>query len=106
VVEVSGQSSLFGFRNENWKPFTMPDGTEVLVPGVFNYTKDENDAFLIYPEGDLTVPPSAKMPKESFFFDAISRQYSFNEELLNPDENAEDFGILSESELQYYAETI
>jgi uroporphyrinogen-III decarboxylase len=105
VVGVPGPTTLFGFRNENWKPFTMPDGTEVMVPGNFNYTKDENGAFLIYPEGDLSVPPSAKMPVESFFYDALIRQEPIVEELLNPDDNAEDFGILSERDLLYYAES-
>ena len=27
VVGVLGSSTLFGFRNENWKPFTMPGGS-------------------------------------------------------------------------------
>jgi uroporphyrinogen-III decarboxylase len=105
VVGVPGPSTLFGFRNENWKPFTMPDGTKVLVPGDFNYTRDENGAFLIYPEGDLSVPPSAKMPDSSYFFDALMRQEPIDEEKLDPNDNAEDFGILSELDLNYYAET-
>lgn len=105
VVGVPGPSTLFGFRNENWKPFTMPDGTEVKVPGNFNYTRDENEAFLIYPEGDLSVPPSAKMPAESYFFDALNRQETLVEEYLNPLDNAEDFGILTEADLDYYAQT-
>lgn len=105
VVGVHGLSTLFGIRNENWKPFTMPDGTEVLVPGEFNYTIDEEGACLIYPEGDLSVPPSAKMPDNSYFFDALNRQEPFEEDTLNPDDNAEDFGILSESDLDFYAKT-
>ena len=105
VVGVPGPKTLFGFRNENWKPFTMPDGTEVLVPGDFIYTKDKNGAFLIYPEGDLSVLPSAKMPDSSFFFDAIMRQEHIDDERLNPQDNAEDFGILSEWDLHYYAES-
>jgi uroporphyrinogen-III decarboxylase len=105
VVGVPSPTTMFGFKNENWKPFTMPDGTEVMVPGDFNYTIDENGAFLIYPEGDLLVPPSAKMPVSSFFFDAIMRQEPIDDELLKPDDNVEDFGIFSEKDLQYYVET-
>jgi len=105
VVGVEGPTTLFGFRNKDWKSFTMPGGTEVLVPGDFNYTKDDNGAFLIYPEGDLTVPPSAKMPENGFYFDAITRQEPIVEEELDPVFNAEDYGILSETDLQYYAET-
>jgi uroporphyrinogen-III decarboxylase len=105
IVGVPGPSTMFGFRNVNWKPFTMPGEIEVMVPGDFNYTKDKNGAFLIYPEGDLSVPPSAKMPESSFFFDAIMRQELIKEELLNPDDNAEDFGMLSPEDLDYFAES-
>jgi uroporphyrinogen-III decarboxylase len=83
----------------------MPDGTEVLVPGDFNYTKDENGAFLIYPEGDMSASPSAKMPDSSFFFDALDRQEPIIEKKLNPQDNADDFGILSQRDLDYYAIT-
>jgi len=103
VVGVHGQLNLFGVKNENWKPFTMPDGTEVLVAGEFNHTRDENGAYLVYPEGNLTVTPSAKMPANGFFFDALTRQDPIDEESLNPDDNAEDFGVLSDSDVNYYA---
>ena len=106
VVGIHGLSTLFGIKNENWKPFTMPDGTEVLVPGEFNYTRDENGAYLVYPGGDLSVPPSAKMPGSGYFFDAIIRQEPIDEEKLDPRDNTEDFGILSEYDLDYFAQTI
>lgn len=83
----------------------MPDGTEVMVPGDFNYTKDENGAYMIYPEGDLSVAPSAKMPESSYFFDALTRQDPIDEDQLDPHDNADDFGILSERDLDYYAQT-
>src|ERR1017187_2788033 len=31
VVGVHGPGSMFGFKNEDWKPFTLFDGTPVLV---------------------------------------------------------------------------
>lgn len=105
VVGVHGNSTLFGIKTENWKPFTMPDGIEVMVPGEFNYTRDENGAYLIYPEGDISVPPSAIMPESGYFFDAIVRQEPIDEEKLDPKDNIDDFGILSENELNYYAQT-
>ena len=37
VAGIPGPGTLFGFRNKDWKPFVMNDGTEVLVPGKFNY---------------------------------------------------------------------
>src|SRR5512137_2473581 len=32
VIGVHPPSTMFGFKCEEWKPFTMPDGTPVLVP--------------------------------------------------------------------------
>lgn len=105
IVGVPTPSTMFGFRNENWKNFTMPDGTEVLVPGDFNYTRDENGAYLMHPQGDLSVPPCAKMPVDGYFFDATNRQQPFSEESLNPMDNIEDFGILTEADLAYFERT-
>jgi uroporphyrinogen-III decarboxylase len=76
-----------------------------LVSGNFNYTNDENGAFLIYPEGDLSVLPSAKMLESRFFFDAIMRQEPIDDERLKLQDNADDFGISSEKDLKYYAQT-
>ena len=43
VVGVHPPYNMFGFRDEGWKPFTMPvDGTEMLVPEKFNYTVDKD----------------------------------------------------------------
>jgi len=105
VVGVHGLINLFGIKNENWKSFIMPEGTEVLVPGDFNYTRDERGAYLIYPEGDYSVPPSAKMPDSGYFFDAITRQDPIDDDKSDPQDNAGDFGVLSERDLNFYAQT-
>jgi hypothetical protein len=33
VVGLPSPKTLFGFKNEGWKPWTLFDGTPVLVPG-------------------------------------------------------------------------
>lgn len=104
VIPMSPRRTMFGFENINWKPFTMFDGTEVLVPGNFNYTVDANGDYLMYPEGDLSVPPSGRMPKGCPFFDAIVRQEPLDEDRLDPADNAEEFGLLSEDDLAWYHE--
>ena len=38
VEGVNGRETMFGFRNDSWKPWTMPDGLEVLVSDDFNTT--------------------------------------------------------------------
>jgi hypothetical protein len=104
VVGISPPKTMFGFENKRWKPFEMFDGTPVLVPESFNVTVSENGDLLMHPEGDVTVPPSAKMPKGGFYFDALDRQQPIDEDNLNPLDNCEEFGLLSDDDVKYYAE--
>lgn len=103
VLPVTGSKTLFGFENKDWKPFTMFDGTEVLVPGRFNVTESERGGWLIYPEGDTSVEPTGWMPRNGFYFDALCRQDPIDETNLNPEDNLEEFGPLSEEEIQHFA---
>jgi hypothetical protein len=102
VIGVLGRKTLFGFENRDWKPFTLFDGTEVLVPGDFQVRKDERGDLLIFPEGDPSVPPSGRMPKGFYFFDAIVRQPPIVEERLDPADNQEEFSLLSDDDLAWY----
>ncbi len=107
VVGVHPPCDMFGVRQERWKPFTLPvDGTEVLVPGNFNYTKNSNGDLLMYPEGDTSVPPCAKMPKDSYFWDAINRQQPINESKLDPADNCEEFGGMSDVDVEYFKSNV
>lgn len=36
VVGLRGTKTMFGYKREDWKPWTTFDGTSVLVPGGFN----------------------------------------------------------------------
>jgi uroporphyrinogen-III decarboxylase len=74
VVGVYPQGTLLGYRNENWKPWTLPDGSEVLMGGGFVSTTGEDGTVYAYPEGDTSLPPSAKMAKNGLYFDVIVRQ--------------------------------
>ena len=102
IVPVNGPGTLFGFRNENWKSLTLPDGTPVKVAEKFVYSEDQDGAWLIYPEGDTSVPPSAKMPLKSYFFDAIDRQKPFDEETLRVEDNCEEFSVLSPDVIDHF----
>ena len=105
VVGRLGRKSLFGTDERDWKPFTLFDGTEVLVPHNLNTTVDEaTGGLLAYPEGDTSVPPSGRMPKGGYFFDAIIRQDPIDEENLDPIDNCEEFGLLGEEDLAFYRE--
>lgn len=58
-------TNVFGFRNENWKPWRLFDGTKVLVPEKFTFKRDDEGIIYLYPQGDTSVPPCAKMPQGS-----------------------------------------
>ena len=94
-------TNMFGFKNEDWKRWTMFDGTPVLVPGDFNTEPDENGDILMYPEGDKSAPPSGRMPKGGYYFDAIVRQEPFEEDELDPEDNLQEFGPIPEGEMSY-----
>ncbi|MCY1721386.1 hypothetical protein OU798_13605 [Prolixibacteraceae bacterium Z1-6] len=103
VIGVWGKNSMFGFYNHApYKEWKTPWGQRVMVPRDFNTTKDENGDLLIYPEGDTSVPACAKMPKASYFFDAIIRQEPLIEEEIKAEDNLEEFGLISEADLEHW----
>jgi hypothetical protein len=103
VVGLEGAGTFFGFEKTGWKPWTLFDGTPVLVPGGFNTEPEPSGDILMYPQGDRSAPPSARMPKGGYYFDTIVRQEPIDEEKLDPEDNLQEFGPVSDVELQYLA---
>jgi hypothetical protein len=101
VDAIPSYNSFFGVSRDSWKDYVMEDGLKVLVPESFNVTRDEKGDLLTYPNGDVNLSPSAKMPKGGYYFDAIIRQSNFDEDNLNVEDNLEDFGPISEVELNW-----
>ena len=106
TIPLNSEKTLFGFKNENWREFKTPWGQEVLVPENFRVKKEPNGDLLIFPEGDTTVAPSGRMPSGGYFFDTIIRQEPIDETNLNPENNLEEFGLISEKTLQFFADQI
>ncbi len=102
VVPLESPKTLFGFKNEGWKPWTTFDGTPVLVPNGFNTEPEPNGDILMYPEGDQSAPPSGRMPEGGWYFDTIIRQEPLDDTHLNIEDNLEEFGPLSDAELDYF----
>jgi hypothetical protein len=98
TVGMDAISTFFGFPPEGWKLWTAPWGQAVLVPGMFNVTQNEKGTY-IYPEGDTTIGPSAHMPATGVFFDTIVRQPEIDDDNLNPEDNLEEFKLLTEAQL-------
>ncbi|MHB0878764.1 MAG: uroporphyrinogen decarboxylase family protein [Anaerolineae bacterium] len=103
VTGIWGPRTTFGFPNEGWKPWTLFDGTPVLVPEGFNTEPEADGSILMYPEGDRGVPPSGRMPAGGYYFDSIIRQEPIDDSRLNVADNLEEFGPVSDADLAYYA---
>lgn len=95
-------TTMFGFRNEGWKPWQLFDGTPVLVPDKFVVRPDDKGDLLLYPGGDLSAPPSARMPKGGFYFDTIIRQEPIDWDHLDPAEWVRGmYAVYTDEELRY-----
>lgn len=100
TIGLWGRDTIFGFRNEGWKPWTLPDGTPALVSENFRFTVDEKGDTLIYPKGNVTAKPSGRLPKGGFYFDSIIRQQPIDEDDLDPQDWAEQFSVFTDDDLR------
>lgn len=101
VEGVSPDSTIFGFKNGDWKEWKAPWGQKLFVPGAFHTIEDNGDV-LIYPEGDTSAEPSGRMPQGGYFFDTIIRQGPLDEENLDPQDNLQEFLPIGESTIAYF----
>jgi hypothetical protein len=106
VIGLFSAKNMFGVPNEDWKVHKTLWGQEVLFPGTFNYTYNENGDILMYPEGDTSVPPSGMMTKSGYFFDALDRQKPIDDAKLTVEDNLEEFGKITEQELVYWKDQV
>jgi len=105
VIGLNSPGTLLGYKNENWKSWQLPDGTEVLMGGGFACTYGKDGTIYAYPKGNTSAPPSAKMPSNGLYFDNIIRQ----EDLSNHDfdarrDYADQYHVFTEEECRYYEE--
>ena len=101
TVNLTGPTTLFGFKNEGWKEWGTFAGTPVLVPEGFNTNPEPNGDILLYPQGDKSAPPSGRMPAGGYYFDSLIRQPEIDDSKLNVEDNLEEFGPISDADLEY-----
>jgi len=103
-IGLFGTKNMFGFENRDWKEWTTFDGTDVLVPELFNTEPDGEGNIPMFAEGDKSYPPAAVMPKGGFYFDSIERQKALDDSALKVEDNLEEFGLYSEEDLRFIDE--
>ena len=70
VVGLQRPAVAFGIRNEGWKPWRLPDGTPVEVPGGFAPETEPGGSLLLrHADGS----PMARMPKDGHYFDRLDK---------------------------------
>ena len=101
-IGIGGPKDIFDLDVTRMREQTTPWGQLVLVPEAMDLTPDAQGDVYVHAGGDKSYPPSAVMPKGCYFINAIERQYPIDEEQLNPEDNVEEFGLLTEGDLAYY----
>jgi len=106
VVGLWNAGTMLGYRNENWKPWKMSDGTPVLMAGGFECDIDDKGDVWVYPGGNRNAKYSLHMPNNGFFFDNVMRSPEFNEDKLTPLEDfKDDFSVASDEDARHWEET-
>ena len=106
VIGLWNPRTMLGYANENWKPWTMSDGTPVLMAEGFECDIDDKGDVWVYPGGNRNAEYSVHMPKGGFFFDNIMRTPDFDEDNLTPlDDFKNDFGVASDEDAKYWEDT-
>ncbi|MFZ2658368.1 MAG: hypothetical protein WAX69_25770, partial [Victivallales bacterium] len=106
VVGLNAPGTLLGYRNENWKPWKLPDGTDVLMGGGFAFSRDADGTVYAYPRGNTDAPPSARMPANGLYFDNIIRQEDLTNHTFDARKDyADQYGIFSDEDCRHYEKT-
>ena len=105
-IGIGGPKDIFDMDVTRLHEQITPWGQHVLVPEQMNLSQDDQGDVYVYAGGDKKYPPSAVMPQGCFFINAIERQLPIDDANLNPEDNLEEFSLLTDKDLEYYEKTI
>lgn len=72
ILPVEPRYIIWDFLpNEHHKPWTLFDGTDVLMPGSFNPEISPEGHWLLHKDNDPARPVTARMPKDGYYFDSL-----------------------------------
>lgn len=101
-VPIGGPSTKFGTSQIDRHLRRTPWGQEVLISSGIDLTPAPDGNIYIYPQNDRTCQPSGVMPGGCFFFNAIERQPEIDEDALDPGDNLEEYGPVSDTKLEHF----
>lgn len=105
-LPLFGPRDMFDIDESQLHLQRTPWGQEVMIASGIDLTMDKEGDVYIYPKGDRNYPPSAKMPSNCYFIDATVRQEYVDDDTLKVEDNLEEYGPLSDDDLQYYVQAV
>lgn len=106
VSGIYGRSNMFSIDESEVHEQITPWGQHVLIAKSIDLTTDKNGDVYFYAGGDRSYPPSAIMPDGCYFVNAIERIDLVDEDSLNPEDNMEEFGLMSEEDVNHFVSEI
>jgi len=108
TIGCFGRCNMFNIPNVDWKEYRMPWGQVVMLPAAMADCMEIRDGSLYcWAEADKHYGPSGVMPESCYFFNSIERQQGeIDDSALDVEDNLEECGELSESDVQYWKETV
>ncbi len=100
---VFGRYDMFGNDATRTHVQRTPWGQEVIISDNIDFTPDGAGNIWVYPHGDRELAPSAVLPEECYFFNAIERVTEVDDATLTPDDNLEEFGSIAQADLDLFA---
>ncbi len=101
-VPVFGRKDMFEIDETQFHEQVTPWGQRVLIASNIDLSTDEKGDVYMYARGDRSFPPSAIMPSNCYFINAIERQREVDDSTLDPIDNLEEFGLLTDEDLNHY----
>lgn len=105
-VPVFGRKDMFDIDETQLHEQVTPWGQQVLIASDIDLTTNDEGDVYIYASGDRSYPPSAIMPSGCYFINATERQEYVNDDEITPEDNLEEFGAITEEDLQYYTKAV
>ncbi len=103
TVPLFGSRNMFDIDETVLHEQITPWGQKVLIAKDIDMTPNEKGDVHVYAKADKNYPPSAIMPNGCYFINAIERAQPVDDNKLNPDDNLEEIGYLSDSDLDFFS---
>ncbi len=108
VMGISNGYTIFGYKNRDWKKWTLHNGLEMMVSEEFRTSNDDKGNTYIYAQGDTNYPPAGSMPKSGYYFDNTTRSDACadDDDLNAREDYKEDFKVLTDEQLRFIEDSV